>query len=126
MNNIEHYISPNKDFAVIVTRQFSTIFNYKLIEILSVERYPNKGKISYKLPNTSSPEPTENIAEAEVFMDIDIKWDGCSNFIFPTQNKCMLHFCGLADWKRFAAAIEWLHKLHCELMESADKSLVLE
>lgn len=26
-----------------------------------------------------------------------IKWDGCSNWHFDAQDRCMLHFCSLAD-----------------------------
>lgn len=37
---------------------------------------------------------TRDPAEAVVFMDGSIKWDGCSNWDFPDVKNCLLHFCG--------------------------------
>lgn len=54
--------------------------------------------------------PLERIAEAEVYLHGEIKWDGCSNWFFDEQERAMLHFCGSAD-------AEKIGKLFCELYE---------
>lgn len=42
----------------------------------------------------TSPEPTTDLNEAEVYLSGSVKWDGCSNLMFDAQNDCALHFCG--------------------------------
>ncbi len=37
--------------------------------------------------------PTETPADAEVYLHGDVKWDGCSNWAFDEQDRCMLHGC---------------------------------
>jgi hypothetical protein len=36
---------------------------------------------------------TEDMREADVFLHGSVKWDGCSNWMFDEQDRCMLHFC---------------------------------
>lgn len=38
----------------------------------------------------------EDYAEAEIFLHGNIKWDGCSNWDFHSEN-IMVHFCGRKD-----------------------------
>lgn len=36
---------------------------------------------------------TSDITEAEVFCHGNVKWDGCSNWYFDSQDDCYLHGC---------------------------------
>ena len=47
----------------------------------------------HKKGSTHCPDPVETIDEAEVFAHGEVKWDGCSNWHFDEQDRCMLHGC---------------------------------
>lgn len=42
----------------------------------------------------TSPEPTTDLSQAEVYLSGSVKWDGCSNLTFGDDSNYALHFCG--------------------------------
>lgn len=44
---------------------------------------------------------TENIEDIQPYLHGFVKWDGCSNWHFDEQDKCMLHGCERGDIQRF-------------------------
>jgi hypothetical protein len=63
----------------------------------------------------SSGDYVETWEESEVYLSGHVKWDGCSNWCFDEQNRCMLHACCKSDVQRFgdvmAACWEWTAEL---------------
>lgn len=49
------------------------------------------------MDNAIEGSPTD---DALAFIEGEIKWDGCSNFTFPEQERCMLHRCDRAGLLR--------------------------
>jgi hypothetical protein len=51
-----------------------------------------------------------------------IKWDGCSDWDFNTDD-CMKHFCGREDVQRFGRMMEHLYDIAAEKMPSYNKEV---
>lgn len=66
---------------------------------------------------TSSPDPVENITDAQIFLHGHIKWDGCSNWYFDEQDNIMLHFC-------YKEQGENIGKLFSQLYDIASKNIL--
>lgn len=49
----------------------------------------------------SSMDWVESLDDAEVYLHGDVKWDGCSDWIFDEQNRSYLHGCSRHDIERF-------------------------
>jgi hypothetical protein len=78
--------------------------------------FANQGVVYH----TPSMTPTDDRAEAEVFLSGSIKWDGCANVFFDAQEDACLHFCGRADAMRVGALLGRLYDLAAELVERWD------
>ena len=48
----------------------------------------------------------DEVQEFERYADVYIKWDGCSEIKFQP-----LHLCGVYNWKKHVAIIEWVYKI---------------
>lgn len=57
-----------------------------------------------------------DIDHAERYLHGHVKWDGCSNWSFDEQDRCMLHFCGMHD-------VENLKALFARMYAIADEQL---
>ena len=53
--------------------------------------------------------PTIDMEEAEVFMEGNIRWDGCSNWRFYPADNCALHFCGVEDAQEVMNLWKWIY-----------------
>ena len=60
--------------------------------------------------------------KAEVFLSGSIKWDGCSNWDFHTD-ECMKHFCGRAQAVGIGALMDHLYQIASERVINYDKSI---
>lgn len=64
---------------------------------------------------TSHPDTVETLEEADIYLNGDVKWDGCSNWHFDEQDRAMLHGCSRAGVKRFgeimAMCWDWTREL---------------
>lgn len=69
----------------------------------------------HKADSPTSPDPVDKMEDAEVYLHGDVKWDGCSNWIFDEQERCMLHGCRRKDVQRFgdilSACWDWAKEL---------------
>ena len=54
-----------------------------------------------------------------------VKWDGCSNWDFPSTKDCMFHGCERSDLTDFGELMAICHDMTCELCENADSDLFL-
>ena len=52
-----------------------------------------------------------------------IKWDGCINYIYDEQKECMLHQCGLDDFKEIYQIFKNVYDMASELMPENSKNL---
>lgn len=55
------------------------------------------------------------IADEQPILNGEVKWDGCSNWDYLT-NECMAHYCGVSGVKRFGDMQVHLYALASELM----------
>ena len=55
------------------------------------------------------------IADEELRLKADVKWDGCSNMDYLTD-ECEAHYCGVADLNRFCSMQIWLYAKAAELL----------
>lgn len=51
-----------------------------------------------------------------------VKWDGCSNWHFPSVNDCMFHGCSRSDLTRFGELMAVCWDMTPKLCENADPS----
>ena len=77
------------------------------------EQYPS-------LRGVSSDDDTEDIYNAQSYFEGTIKWDGCCNVIYSDQNNCMLHYCGISDYRESHNMIEGLYNYASENIPSWD------
>lgn len=62
-------------------------------------------------------------AKADVFLGGSIKWDGCSNWSFPSSHACMLHFCGQQGAMMLGRLMQRLYEITATRMPKFDYSL---
>lgn len=55
------------------------------------------------------------IADEQPILNGSVKWDGCSNWDYLT-NECMAHYCGVSGVKRFGDMQVHLYALAAQLM----------
>lgn len=65
-------------------------------------------------------EPTNDKSKAYVFIDGEIKWDGCSNILFPSQERCMLHFCDRESARVIGKVLDRLYDYASDNIENYD------
>lgn len=54
----------------------------------------NEVPMFHRKGSTMSPDPVATLEEADVYMKMDVKWDGCVNWIFPEmQTNMYAHAC---------------------------------
>ena len=64
-----------------------------------------------RIGSVDSMDRTSDIEQARVFLEGDLKWDGCCNFQFPEQNECMLHTCGRHDMAGIGELLLFIYDL---------------
>lgn len=94
------------------TKTYSHWVEFKTYYLLWIK----DGKPSWnRSGHDSSPDPVELLSEAEVFCSGDVKWDGCANFHFDEQERCMLHTCGRDGIANIGILLGRVHDLAKEL-----------
>ena len=91
--------------------------DFRVYEIIgwqdSVQLFNRKGY-------TSSPDPVEDIEDAQIFLHGHIKWDGCSNWHFDEQDSVMLHFCSKKQGEDIGKLFSQLYKIAEENISNWD------
>ena len=89
------------------------VMGFKVYEIMSIPL--DESSLEYRVKNSDSNEFTQDIGKAEVLFSGDIKFDGCINVIFDSQDDCMPHFCGNPA-RMFKVIFDRLYTFAAELM----------
>jgi len=86
-------------------------------EIYNHEGYGDDGEPMFASKGSKPFEDTTDIYSAEMYAHGHVKWDGCSNWYFDEQDRCMLHGCCRQDILRYGVILafcwEWTKTL-CE------------
>jgi hypothetical protein len=67
-------------------------------------------------------EQTPDIEKAEKFLHGGIKWDGCSNWDFHTD-QCLAHFCGRKNATSIGRLIDRMYDITKEKLPTYDAAL---
>lgn len=81
------------------------------VEVFGLFGFTDEQTAYFIKANVPASEPTENIAEAERFLNGTLKWDGCFDLSFDDnadRNTC-LHFCGVADARNLGVLMERIY-----------------
>ena len=105
------------DFTVL-----AYVYEYRVeYKIYDVVGYNLDNSPEYqKSGSTASPDPVPKITESEVYAHGSVKWDGCSNWYFDEQDKCMLHGCNKKDVVRLGLILGECWDWTSELLEHFD------
>jgi hypothetical protein len=92
---------------------------FKIYDIVGMAEGDTKGvydrPLWHKAGSPRSADIVETLAESEVYLSGHVKWDGCSNWQFDEQDRCMLHGCSRQGIQRFGdilgACWDWAAEL---------------
>lgn len=73
-------------FVAIATKIEPHFVEFEIYRIWGIDA---DGEILY----ISDCSPVSNIAEAEIYLDGNVKWDGCSNWHIQESERCCVHGC---------------------------------
>lgn len=83
-------IYPDIDYVAVLTARDGSVFaHFKVYPLISVTP---EGEVLVG-PSVDEMVSFKDATDAQVFASGSIKWDGCSNFRFDEQDRCMLHGC---------------------------------
>lgn len=107
---IDESITNCRDIGYVIKmmQEYDHFVDFLVYEIYGTAE---NGKVLLKRTANGCDDFTENMGEADVFLEGSIKWDGCSDWTFPGLEKCMLHFCGRNDATDLGALMAKLYDL---------------
>jgi hypothetical protein len=118
------WIGFEEAYVVRAVRDYSHAVSFRVVKINGIS-IPD-GALCFPKWN----DYTEDFDEADAFLSGDIKWDGCSNWDFHTDewdfhtDECMAHFCGRSNAERVGRLLGALYDLAAEMMPDVfDKEL---
>ena len=90
--NIKHFNDPG--YSVVITPD-----EYHVqYDVYEHEGYYEDGMPVFHMKGANThPSPSTGIDDAEIYMNGDVKWDGCSNWEINENDRCMLHGCNKDD-----------------------------
>jgi hypothetical protein len=99
----------------VVATPHSHYVDYAIYDIEG--EYSDETPLFHKKGSITSPDPVEEIENAEPYLHGSVKWDGCSDWHFDAQEGVMLHGCSRNDISRFGEVMarcwDWTQDL-CE------------
>lgn len=104
MNEITQDIGEN--YEIVVTELTSHVLPFVVYGVLG--RGADGKRVYNREGYTSSPDPVEDRAKAQKFIDGSLKWDGCINFTVEDQP---LHFCSRSDVEEFNKILPTVYDL---------------
>lgn len=97
---------------------FTAAFTAKDLHVeFNVYRMISRDPVAWNKRGEKYPDPTEELAEAEIFLHGFIKWDGCSNWHFDEQDAAMIHFCGVEEAAEIGELFRQLYAIARETIE---------
>ena len=73
--------------------------------------------------NDSTVGYTEDLALADLFASGWVKWNGCSDWRFDTQDRCMIHGCSREDLSRIGEALSRCWDATKEVLPAWDSTI---
>lgn len=67
-----------------------------------------------------SSDGSEDKSKSAPYIEGSLKWDGCINYRYPGQDVCMLHNCGINDFKNELKVFQLLYEKSSEIISHAD------
>ena len=99
---------------LVVAQPSEYLVDYKIYDVIGYDTADNEF-VYERAGATDSMDTTKDLAEAQIFIQGHIKWDGCSNWSFDVQDECMLHCCDRHDLERIglilATCWDWTAEL---------------
>jgi hypothetical protein len=104
------------DFTVIATPINEAVWRFELYEIVSRHQANGNAYEPFDVPNfpqkggNGPGDCTPDISDAIVYATGEIKWDGCSNWLFNHDEAGWYHYCGRKQIQSLARVMEacWL------------------
>lgn len=89
---------------------------------VEIKTYKHVGLTSNSEPMfESGSHHTANLAEADVWFEMTVKWDGCANWIISDQrNGMMSHVCEYSEFNQFNDVIKQVYREAHGYMETSD------
>lgn len=87
------------DFTVVATERNEAVYRFEVYEIVGREHIDGKKGEASKAPLywrkdwQGSGDWTTDLGEAALYATGDIKWDGCSNWLFNHEEAGWYHYC---------------------------------
>lgn len=94
------------------------VMDFEVVKIIGEQTAPVFGT----LYETEDDFGTLDHTLAVTFLDGSIKWDGCSNWDFHT-NECMAHFCGVRQATSIGRLMQRMYEITAESMPKFDNDL---
>lgn len=104
------------------TGGYNTALDFVVVECCGDQTGLDPGPLYVRNVDGSN-EMTRDPADADVFLEGDIKWDGCSNWDFPGVADCMLHFCDLKQASGIGRLMQRMYEIASMRIPSFDFDL---
>lgn len=105
--------SPKEKKPPEITRESWPDIYFSVVMEGDVDSYYVDFKVYELFTNSGEPVPAD-----EVFLSGSVKWDGCSNFTFDEQERCMLHCCSRQQMANIGILLVRVHELAEAVMEN--------
>lgn len=112
-----------EEYGIKVTIQ-SYVVEFSVKEIIGETMSPSPAGLWLytKAGATDCSDGTTDFAEGEGFLSGSIKWDGCSNWDFHTD-ECMAHFCGRKHATSIGRLMDRLYQITKDRLPTYDEDL---
>lgn len=105
---------PFGDYLILHAPRNEAVLGFLVIEVVGTRGSPTLPARNVALLFRGLHEDiTDNVDQAKVFLEGQIKWDGCSDWLFNQgeSGNSMLHFCGSADAVAIGALLGKLYEI---------------
>lgn len=103
-------------FSLCYWLENDVVVAFKVFEIVGIE---DSYKFLYRKKETPGCEFISDITDAELLISGNLKWDGCIDFKFPSQDFCMLHACQNPG-KKFKAIFDAIYGVAADIILTFD------
>lgn len=99
----------------VVAYAYEHYVEYFIYDIVGFEDDNADKPLWQRAGSHTSPDCVETLDQAEVYLSGSIKWDGCSNWKFDEQDRCMLHACDREGLLRYGLVMalcwDWMDEI---------------
>ncbi len=106
-------------YAVIAEPKEYSV-DYRVFKILGHQQGNAPGVFDVPMYGNDLETRTTDIEQAEAFMSGFVKWDGCSNWDFEDNERCMFHGCDEGDLLNFGRVMAECWRLTADLLPTWD------